>query len=756
MTNFTTVNEGSSLTYSLPDGVHHSVASADWETAKDIRAQWEKICAQNPKLNLPPTPPLNTKFSRSKKGGSENWISITIPQAPEGSIRFKHRIGQKSLNRAFKIAPASPEKSDTLILYALQHEEFGPIKPNDYYRKKSYTYLRVHRKEKKIVYKGHTDEPVSSVRVKWAIPEEGFDADAYLYKSKVKYGQQETPPIDIGITLTPPVFINNHSPHYQIEAWKVISLLIYRGIDLQKYLQGKHSRKTLFSLARQACQIVDNCHKKGILINDFKTNNLTVEKSGQLHLIDDEALVRVADLELFDEVMRTKGYAAPELEDNRRSADYATFKSDIYSLGKVLRDILGDLPNELDKYIIGELIKKVTEHDPEDRLSLEVIIDVLDKSEKLDSHAQALQKIWDSKLLDETQLASIMIDFTSKIIVEPETEESSIPALSHLSREMERNRKNVGLLLNMMAAPEPTDRPSKMMIDYVLGILKEIGGKFDFTKVWKTPADISRFYYQVEALKILLDTNWPREHIDMTEDDLFDPVKGLDYTTSILTQKFGNFDHQQRVLGVHWMRLLKAEVRRFSQNINVTELDTTDIAQGERSLIQKMSFLKANSLKTKGPQNSAEVYLELARVRAIEYTIQSASQMSKVFGEASMIDFLQTVENEGSTLSILEVKALLDKFAPEKSLWSSFFTSKTSESTSATTTLTWLSFFTSRPSESTPATTLEKTHSLKPPSPKSRVEFLALLRKNCPAQTASTTHSPSSVSSSPSRHTRGN
>lgn len=97
----------------------------------------------------------------------------------------------------------------------------------------------------------------------------------------------------------------------------------------------------LFDLFGQICDGLIEAHRHGIVHRDIKPDNLLLASLRPPHvLIADFGLcfVRVGDRLTVDEheVVGSRYYMAPELEDGRISLDQATPSCDIYSLGKVL------------------------------------------------------------------------------------------------------------------------------------------------------------------------------------------------------------------------------------------------------------------------------------------------------------------------------------------------------------------------------------------------------------------------------------
>jgi len=113
-------------------------------------------------------------------------------------------------------------------------------------------------------------------------------------------------------------------------------------------------------LARELLDALAHIHEVGILHRDIKPGNIVVEPDGTAKLID-FGIALPADATALTStglVLGTERYAAPEVMEGRP----ATERSDLYSLGVVLRSCEGRHPRAL----VG-LIEELTSRDPRDR-----------------------------------------------------------------------------------------------------------------------------------------------------------------------------------------------------------------------------------------------------------------------------------------------------------------------------------------------------------------------------------------------------
>ena len=117
-----------------------------------------------------------------------------------------------------------------------------------------------------------------------------------------------------------------------------IFLEYIEGRNLIEFLAENPSRKSRERIFIELLDAVSYLHKKGIVHNDLKPENILISRNGDS--------LKLIDFGLSDDeahfLIKTPGcsqaFAAPELKEDRKS----DVRSDIYSLGKIMRVLLGN------------------------------------------------------------------------------------------------------------------------------------------------------------------------------------------------------------------------------------------------------------------------------------------------------------------------------------------------------------------------------------------------------------------------------
>lgn len=145
--------------------------------------------------------------------------------------------------------------------------------------------------------------------------------------------------------------------------------------NLQKYIERNNNSLELkyrLLIFERVLGAIQHAHKNGILHRDISPNNvLLLDRSGKMEVmvsdfglgksVDSYSAFTQSSISSFGQFY----YVSPEQREKLKSA---TFRSDIYSLGKLLNFILtGKTPDIVHSSDFTPVIKKATDHDPEKR-----------------------------------------------------------------------------------------------------------------------------------------------------------------------------------------------------------------------------------------------------------------------------------------------------------------------------------------------------------------------------------------------------
>lgn len=135
------------------------------------------------------------------------------------------------------------------------------------------------------------------------------------------------------------------------------------GEVLDKVVQrGFLNEVKVLSIALQICDALAILHKNGIIHRDIKPSNIILKKDGKIKLIDFGASRNISHRNEHDtRILGTPGYAPPE-QYGFSTTDY---RSDIYSLGITLKELLG----KKYKGKLKKIIERCIEIDPKRRVS---------------------------------------------------------------------------------------------------------------------------------------------------------------------------------------------------------------------------------------------------------------------------------------------------------------------------------------------------------------------------------------------------
>ncbi len=130
--------------------------------------------------------------------------------------------------------------------------------------------------------------------------------------------------------------------------------------------RGVYSEKDTIFIVASVCSGLKSLHMHDIVHRDINPNNVMIDNSGTVKIIDYDISRTVKDKQSKDtEIMGTRGFAAPEQFGFQQTSE----RADIYSCGVLMNYLLtGKLPNEqMYNGPLGSVIAKCIELDPKNR-----------------------------------------------------------------------------------------------------------------------------------------------------------------------------------------------------------------------------------------------------------------------------------------------------------------------------------------------------------------------------------------------------
>ena len=133
-------------------------------------------------------------------------------------------------------------------------------------------------------------------------------------------------------------------------------------------MREKHlSHRGILEILRDICEAVQHAHLKGVIHRDLKPSNILVTHDGRAHVLDfglAKPITTDRSLEVSDAMAVARGtlaYMSPEQAAG--PADQVDTRCDVYSLGKVLFQLLTGEPAHLVSGSGYEMLRRVVEQD---------------------------------------------------------------------------------------------------------------------------------------------------------------------------------------------------------------------------------------------------------------------------------------------------------------------------------------------------------------------------------------------------------
>lgn len=138
------------------------------------------------------------------------------------------------------------------------------------------------------------------------------------------------------------------------------------GITIAQVMEtGRYRYSGAKKVLKSVCNALHILHERNLVHRDVKPENVMIEKSGRVVLIDFNASRKISTANKDTVVMGTVGYASPE----QLGLSQSDTRTDIYAVGVLLNVMMtGKHPSEkLAHRKVGRIVRKCTNVNPSER-----------------------------------------------------------------------------------------------------------------------------------------------------------------------------------------------------------------------------------------------------------------------------------------------------------------------------------------------------------------------------------------------------
>jgi serine/threonine protein kinase/tetratricopeptide (TPR) repeat protein len=184
--------------------------------------------------------------------------------------------------------------------------------------------------------------------------------------------------IELAATLDHPNIVTVFDSGQTREGWHYFAMQYVEGMPLDEYVRaalqtrgadGRQRARKVLELFAKICAALAYAHQRGVIHRDLKPSNIRIDARGEPHILDfglARALAVDAEqsrLTLPDTFLGTLAYASPE--QVRGSPELLDTRTDVYSLGVILYEMLtGHPPYPVDGPVT-EVLRNIAETQPE-------------------------------------------------------------------------------------------------------------------------------------------------------------------------------------------------------------------------------------------------------------------------------------------------------------------------------------------------------------------------------------------------------